>query len=64
MLGINADPVTIKQVEVEIIDRAWAEGWVPPHAARRPRPGRRWPWSAPGPAGLAAAQQLTRAGHP
>ena len=28
MLGINADPVTIKQVEVEIIDRAWAEGWV------------------------------------
>src|SRR5580700_5012530 len=33
VLGINADPVTIKQVEVEIIDRAWAQGWVPP---RRP----------------------------
>ena len=37
VLGINADPVTIKQVEVEIIDRAWAEGWVPP---RRPSPPR------------------------
>ena len=33
VLGINADPVTIKQVEVEIIDRAWAEGWVTPQAA-------------------------------
>ena len=40
VLGINADPVTIKQVEVEIIDRAWAEGWVPPAAARPPRPRR------------------------
>ena len=35
VLGINADPVTIKQVEVEIIDRAWAEGWVGAAAARR-----------------------------
>ena len=35
VLGISADPVTIKQVEVEIIDRAWKEGWVPP---RRPSP--------------------------
>ena len=39
VLGISADPVTIKQVEVEIIDRAWSEGWVPP----RGRPRRRWP---------------------
>jgi glutamate synthase (NADPH/NADH) small chain len=65
VLGINADPVTIKQVEVEIIDRAWAEGWVPP---RRPSPravaaGRRVAVIGSGPAGLAAAQQLTRAGH-
>ena len=65
VLGINADPVTIKQVEVEIIDRAWAEGWVPP----RPPPahavavGRRVAVIGSGPAGLAAAQQLTRAGH-
>jgi glutamate synthase (NADPH/NADH) small chain len=65
VLGINADPVTIKQVEVEIINRAWAEGWVPP---RRPSPqavaaGRRVAVIGSGPAGLAAAQQLTRAGH-
>ncbi|HMH91082.1 MAG TPA: glutamate synthase subunit beta [Streptosporangiaceae bacterium] len=65
VLGINSDPVTIKQVEVEIINRAWAEGWVPP---RRPSPaaaaaGRRVAVIGSGPAGLAAAQQLTRAGH-
>jgi glutamate synthase (NADPH) small chain len=65
VLGISADPVTIKQVEVEIIDRAWAEGWVPP---RRPAPaalaaGRKVAVVGSGPAGLAAAQQLTRAGH-
>ncbi len=65
VLGIGAEPVTIKQVEVEIIDRAWAEGWVPP---RRPAPaavaaGRRVAVIGSGPAGLAAAQQLTRAGH-
>ena len=49
VLGINADPVTIKQVEVEIIDRAWAEGWVTA-AAVAVRPGRgpaRSRWSAP-----------------
>jgi glutamate synthase (NADPH) small chain len=65
VLGISSDPVTIKQVEVEIINRAWAEGWVPP---RRPAPaaqaaGRRVAVIGSGPAGLAAAQQLTRAGH-
>jgi glutamate synthase (NADPH) small chain len=62
VLGINSDPVTIKRVEVEIIDRAWAEGWV------RPRPpavrtGKKVAVVGSGPAGLAAAQQLTRAGH-
>jgi glutamate synthase (NADPH) small chain len=65
VLGINADPVTIKQVEVEIIDRAWAEGWVRP---QRPGAAARAAGSqvaviGSGPAGLAAAQQLTRAGH-
>jgi glutamate synthase (NADPH/NADH) small chain len=62
VLGINADPVTIKQVEVEVADRAWDSGWT------RPEPpavltGRRVAVVGSGPAGLAAAQQLTRAGH-
>jgi glutamate synthase (NADPH/NADH) small chain len=62
VLGINSDPVTIKQVEVEIIDRAWAEGWVRPV---RPTltTARTVAVVGSGPAGLAAAQQLTRAGH-
>jgi glutamate synthase (NADPH) small chain len=64
VLGINADPVTIKQVEEEIIDRAWAEGWVTP---KPPAPamltGRKVAVIGSGPSGLAAAQQLTRAGH-
>jgi glutamate synthase (NADPH) small chain len=62
VLGINADPVTIKQVEVEIIDRAFASGWVvplPPAVLT----GRTVAVIGSGPAGLAAAQQLTRAGH-
>ena len=63
VLGINADPVTIKQVEVEIIDRACAEGWVAAGAADRRRPGKKVAVVGSGPAGLAAAQQLTRAGH-
>jgi glutamate synthase (NADPH/NADH) small chain len=62
VLGINADPVTIKQVEVEIIDRAWASGWVRP-VPPGPRTGKRVAVVGSGPAGLAAAQQLTRAGH-
>ena len=62
MLGINADPVTIKQVEVEIIDRAFASGWVVPMPPAV-RTGRRVAVIGSGPAGLAAAQQLTRAGH-
>jgi glutamate synthase (NADPH/NADH) small chain len=62
VLGITADPVTIKQVEVSIIDRAWDEGWVRPIPASAPT-GRRVAVVGSGPAGLAAAQQLTRAGH-
>jgi glutamate synthase (NADPH) small chain len=65
VLGINADPVAIKQVEIALIDRAWAEGWVtcqaPGPAARAA--GQRVAVVGSGPAGLAAAQQLTRAGH-
>ena len=62
VLGINQDPVTIKNVEVAIIDRAWESGYV------RPQPpewlsGKTVAVIGSGPAGLAAAQQLTRAGH-
>ncbi|QBX56856.1 glutamate synthase subunit beta [Nocardioides seonyuensis] len=62
VLGINQDPVTIKNVEVSIIDRAWGSGYV------RPQPpewlsGKTVAVIGSGPAGLAAAQQLTRAGH-
>jgi glutamate synthase (NADPH) small chain len=62
VLGINADPVTIKQVEVEIIDRAWADGGVVPLPPAS-RTGFTVAVVGSGPAGLAAAQQLTRAGH-
>ncbi|HVB27147.1 MAG TPA: glutamate synthase subunit beta [Mycobacteriales bacterium] len=62
VLGINADPVAIKQVEVSIVDRAWAEGWITPQPAAV-RTGRTVAVVGSGPAGLAAGQQLTRAGH-
>ena len=62
MLGINSDAVTIKQVEVEIIDRAWREGWVTPQVPSQ-KTGKRVVVIGSGPAGLAAAQQLTRVGH-
>ncbi|HQV58537.1 MAG TPA: FAD-dependent oxidoreductase, partial [Ilumatobacteraceae bacterium] len=62
VVGINSDPVTIKQVEVEIIDRAWDEGWVVPQPPSV-RTGKRVAVIGSGPAGLATAQQLTRAGH-
>jgi glutamate synthase (NADPH/NADH) small chain len=62
VLGINSNPVTIKQVEVEIIDRAWEEGWVTPVVPAQ-QTGKRVAVVGSGPAGLAAAQQLTRAGH-
>ncbi|ANI42652.1 glutamate synthase subunit beta [Mycolicibacterium vaccae] len=62
VLGINQDPVTIKQVEVEIIDNAFREGWVVPLPPTK-LTGKTVAVVGSGPAGLAAAQQLTRAGH-
>ena len=62
MLAINSDAVTIKQVEIEIIDRAWDEGWVAPQPPAT-RTGKKVAVVGSGPAGLAAAQQLTRVGH-
>ena len=62
VLGINADAVTIKQVEVSIIDRAWDEGWVTAQPPER-LSGKTVAVIGSGPAGLAAAQQLARAGH-
>ncbi len=62
VLGINQDPVTIKQVELEIVDRAWNEGWITPRPPSV-RTGRRVAVVGSGPSGLAVAQQLTRAGH-
>jgi glutamate synthase (NADPH/NADH) small chain len=62
VLGINQDPVTIKQVEVEIIDNAFDEGWVVPLPPDK-LTGKKVAVVGSGPAGLAAAQQLTRAGH-
>jgi glutamate synthase (NADPH/NADH) small chain len=62
VLGINQPPVTIKNIEVSIIDRAFDEGWVTPQVPER-QTGRTVAVVGSGPAGLAAAQQLTRAGH-
>src|SRR5580658_285577 len=61
-LGINADPVTIERIEYEIAERAWSEGWVR-RQAPRDRTGKRVAIVGSGPAGLACAQQLARAGH-
>jgi glutamate synthase (NADPH/NADH) small chain len=62
VLAINSDPVTIKSIEVAIIERAFDEGWI---SARPPakRTGKRVAVVGSGPAGLAAAEQLNRAGH-
>jgi glutamate synthase (NADPH) small chain len=62
VLGINDDPVTIKAVEVTIIDRAFEEGWVVPEPPAV-RTGKKVAVVGSGPAGLAATQQLNRAGH-
>ena len=62
VLAINSDAVTIKNVEVSIIDRAFDEGWVVPQPPER-LSGHTVAVVGSGPAGLAAAQQLTRAGH-
>ena len=62
VLGINADPVTIKLIEQNIIDRAWDEGWVKPEPPAT-LTGKKIVIVGSGPAGLAAAQQLRRVGH-
>ncbi|MFO1379883.1 MAG: glutamate synthase subunit beta [Chitinivorax sp.] len=62
VLNINNDPVGIKSIEHAIIDRAWAEGWVVPQPAAV-RSGKKVAVVGAGPAGMAAAQQLARAGH-
>ncbi|MCL4421716.1 MAG: FAD-dependent oxidoreductase, partial [Actinobacteria bacterium] len=62
VLGINSEPVNIKQVEVEIAERAFAEGWVVP-VGPSIRTSKRVAVVGSGPSGLAAAQQLARAGH-
>ena len=62
VLGINSDPVAIKQVEASIIERAWNEGWVVPQPPKITT-GKKVAIVGSGPAGLAAAQQLARAGH-
>ena len=61
-LNINDDPVGIKSIEHAIIDRAWAEGWVVPRPPAV-KTGKTVAVVGSGPAGLAAAQQLARAGH-
>src|ERR1700712_4993101 len=61
-LGINEDPVGIKSIEHAIIDKAWTEGWVAPLPAKH-KTGKKVAVVGSGPAGLAAAQQLARAGH-
>ncbi len=61
-LGINDSPVTIKTIEAEIADRAWANGWIRPEPPLA-RTGKRVAVIGSGPAGLSAAAQLNRAGH-
>jgi glutamate synthase (NADPH) small chain len=61
-LNINDDAVGIKSIEHAIIDRAWAEGWVTPQVAKH-KTGKKIAIVGSGPAGMAAAQQLARAGH-
>ncbi|HLX89315.1 MAG TPA: glutamate synthase subunit beta, partial [Acidimicrobiales bacterium] len=62
VLGINAEPVAIERIEYEIAERAWAEGWLGPQVSV-PGSGRSVAVVGSGPAGLACAQQLVRAGH-
>ncbi len=62
VLGISEPPVTIKMIEKAIVERAWEEGWIQPEPPET-RTGKRVAVVGSGPAGLAAAQQLNRAGH-
>jgi len=61
-LNIDDNPVTIKTIECAIVDKAWEQGWIQPQAAAH-RTGKRIAVVGSGPAGLACAQQLVRAGH-
>jgi glutamate synthase (NADPH/NADH) small chain len=61
-LNINDDPVTIKSIEQAIIDKGYAEGWVVPQVPSR-KTGKKVAVVGSGPAGMACAQQLARAGH-
>ena len=61
-LNFNSDAVGIKSIEHAIVDRAWAEGWITPQKAAR-KTGKKVAVVGAGPAGMAAAQQLARAGH-
>ncbi|GLS03576.1 glutamate synthase subunit beta [Chitiniphilus shinanonensis] len=61
-LGINAQPVGIKSLERAIVEKGWSEGWIGPQPAARAT-GKKVAVVGSGPAGLAAAQQLARAGH-
>lgn len=61
-LGVIGEPVGIRSIERFIIEKGWEEGWVVPHPAKV-KSGRKVAIVGSGPAGLAAAQQLARAGH-
>jgi glutamate synthase (NADPH/NADH) small chain len=61
-LNIDDNPVTIKSIECQIVDRGWQEGWIKPEPAAQPT-GRRVAVVGSGPSGMAAAQQLARGGH-
>ncbi len=62
VLGINEPPVTIKNIEVSIIDKGWEEGWVTPQLPEK-RTGKKVAIIGSGPAGISAAAQLNKAGH-
>lgn len=62
VLGINDDPVSIKAIEKSIVDRGWDEGWIIPEPPAK-KTGKKVAVVGSGPAGLAGAQQLARAGH-
>jgi len=61
-LSINSDPVTIEMIEKTIVERGWEEGWIKPEPAEN-KTGKKVAVVGSGPSGLAAAQQLARAGH-